>query len=72
MINKNVELDIPCPECGYKRRLKIKELETNPKYVCRNCKKTVNLDSSKFVKDLEATFENTKSELRKAIKKLNK
>lgn len=71
MIDKNVELDIPCPECGYKKRFKIRELETNPKYVCSGCKKIVNLDANKFVKELEDTYKNTENKLRDTIKKLN-
>ena len=56
IIDKNVELDYPCPECGYKRKFKLKDLEKNPQYVCEDCKNNINLEGRKFVKDLEDTM----------------
>ena len=56
IINKNVELDFPCPECGHKRKFKLKDLEKNPSYICESCKKTINIEGRKFVKNLENTM----------------
>ena len=53
MFDKNVELDIPCPECGYKKKFKIKELEKDVEFLCEGCKKTVVYDTSKFNKGLK-------------------
>ena len=48
IINKNVELDFPCPECGNKRKFKLKDLEKNPNYICESCKKMINIDGRNF------------------------
>jgi len=72
IINKNVELDFPCPECGYKKKFKLKDLEKNPSYICESCKKTVNIEGSKFVKNLENTMNNTENVLKNTIKNLNR
>ena len=72
IINKNEELDYPCPECGYKRKFKLKDLEKNPQYVCKGCKKTINLEGSKFIKELEITMNNAENELKKTINNLNR
>ena len=72
IINKNVELDVPCPECGCKRKFKLKVLEKNPKYVCEGCKKTINLEESKFINELEITINNAENSLKDTIKKLNR
>lgn len=72
IINKNVELDVPCPECDYKRKFKLKDLEKNPEYVCGGCKKTINLKGSKFINELEVTLNNAENSLRDTIKKLNR
>ena len=72
IIDKNVELDCSCPECGYKRKFKLKDLEKNPQYVCEGCKKTINLEGSKFIKELEITMNNAENELKKTINNLNR
>ena len=72
IINKNVELDVPCPECGHKRKFKLKELEKNPKYICEGCKKNINLEGSKFINELEIAMNNTENELKKTINNLNR
>jgi len=53
LFNKNVELELPCPECGYKKKFKIKELEKDVKFICEGCKKKVVYDTSEFNKGLK-------------------
>ena len=72
IINKNVELDFPCPECGNKRKFKLKDLEKNPNYICESCKKMINIDGRNFVKNLENTMNNTENVLKNTIKNLNR
>ena len=72
IINKNVELDFPCPECGHKRKFKLKDLEKNPSYICESCKKTINIEGRKFIKNLENTMNNTENVLKNTIKNLNR
>ena len=72
IINKNEELYYPCPECGYKRKVKLKYLEKNPQYVCEGCKKTINLEGSKFINDLEKSLNNAENSLKDTIKKLSR
>jgi DNA-directed RNA polymerase subunit RPC12/RpoP len=72
IIDKNVEVDCPCPECGYKRKFKLKDLEENTEYVCGGCKKTINLEGSKFIKDLEKGLNNAKTSIKDTIKNLNR
>lgn len=70
MFDKNVEIDVPCPGCGFKKKFKIKELEGNLEYVCDSCKKTINLDASKFAKVLKDS-EKKLDTFKKTIKNLN-
>jgi transposase-like protein len=51
-LNKNVEINVPCPKCKHLNKLTIAKLETNPIFVCDGCSKTVTVDASKFTKDL--------------------
>lgn len=53
MLNKDVEIEIPCPECGYKKKFKIKDLEKDVDFICERCKKRVHYDTSKFNKGLK-------------------
>ncbi|MHB1438860.1 MAG: primase-helicase zinc-binding domain-containing protein [Thiobacillus sp.] len=53
MFNKNSGIELPCPECGYKKKFRIKELEQNVEYICAGCKKTVIYDTSNFNKGLK-------------------
>ena len=52
MFDKNVKLDIPCPECNHTVKLSIREIERNPSYACPGCQNTINLDASKLTKEL--------------------
>jgi len=72
IINKNVELDFPFPECGHKRKFKLKDLEKNPSYICESCKKIINVEGRKFVKNLENTMNNAENVLKNTIKNLNR
>jgi len=72
IIDKNVELDCLCPECGYKRKFKLKDLEKNPQYVCEGCKNNINLEGSKFINDLEKSLNNAENSLKDTIKNLNR
>ncbi len=53
MFNKSVKIDIPCPECGYKTKLSLREIESNPTYKCLGCNKDINLNASEFKKSLK-------------------
>ena len=53
MFDKNAMIDVPCPECGSKKKLSIGTLERNPSFVCGKCKKKVTVDASKFTKGLK-------------------
>lgn len=62
MIDKNARIDIPCPSCGTKRSVSIREIKNNPIYTCLGCNKEINLDASEFtksLKDLEKTIKNS-------------
>ena len=61
MLDKNVQLDIPCPECGYKTKLSLRKIETNPAYKCLGCSKEINLDASDFNKSLRDAEKKLKS-----------
>lgn len=53
MFDKNVKLDIPCPNCGYKTKLTIRDIEQNPTYTCPSCKTVIHLNADEFTKGLK-------------------
>ena len=71
MFNRNAEMEIPCPNCGLKRKFKLKELEGVVKYVCGGCKKSISLDANKFARDLKDSEKKIENTLKKAIKDIN-
>lgn len=52
MFNRNVGIEVPCPDCKHPNRLTISELETNPSFTCDGCKRTVTVDASEFTEGL--------------------
>jgi DNA-directed RNA polymerase subunit RPC12/RpoP len=71
MFNRNAEIEIPCPNCGLKRKFKLKELEGVVKYSCDGCKKEINLDANKFARDLKVSEKKLENTLKKTIKNIN-
>ena len=71
MFDRNAELEIPCSNCGFKKKFKLKELKGNLKYVCTGCKKTINLDASSFARTLKDSEKKIKTTFKKAIKDIN-
>jgi transposase-like protein len=65
--NKNVTLDVPCPECQNKQTFTLGELENNPTYICESCKNSVTVNSDKLFEGMSATF----SKIEDAFKNLN-
>lgn len=57
MFDKNAMIDVPCPECGSKKKLSIGTLERNPSFVCSKCGKSVKVDASKFTKGIKEAEE---------------
>ena len=71
MFDRNVEMEVPCPGCGLKRKFKLKDLEGEVKYVCSGCKKNVVLDANKFARELKDAEKNIKTTFKKASKNMN-
>jgi transcription elongation factor Elf1 len=44
------DLDIPCPECGHKTSVPVREFETNqqPQIVCGGCGKSIAIQAGKL------------------------
>lgn len=62
------DLDIPCPECGHKTPVAIRELETNPDphIVCGGCRKTIRINADDFrdkMKDVRKSIDDLKKKL---------
>jgi DNA-directed RNA polymerase subunit RPC12/RpoP len=49
----NKKIDIPCPNCGYKKPFKVKDLKKNIKYDCPRCRKTIDMDTTKFASGIK-------------------
>jgi len=71
MFDRNAELEIPCTNCGFKKKFKLRELKGNLEYVCGGCKKTINLDASKFARTLEDSEKKLENTFKKAFKNIN-
>ena len=56
MLNRNVQVDIPCQRCGHTLPLSVKQLEDGLTYECPGCKALITLEGSQFkgaLKELE-------------------
>ena len=53
LFDDKAKIDIPCMECGSKKKFSIGELKGNPSFVCEKCGTKNTIESSKFVKGLD-------------------
>ena len=71
MFDKNARLDIPCPECGHKTSMAVREIECNPTYGCAGCGKNVTVDASQFkdgLKDAEKQINDMVKDLQRMFR----
>ena len=62
------KLDIPCPECGHKKKLSLDDLRRNPSFVCSKCGKRVTVDGRKFTRDLDKAVNDAAKQIGKLFK----
>ncbi len=65
MVFGNLDVDIPCPECRKKFKMKLHEIRNGAKVTCPKCKKVINLkvegdDLTRPDKELNKLLDNLK------------
>lgn len=53
IFDSDMELPIPCPECGYEIEMSIHEMENKPKVTCPSCGEGVTLDLDELEQTLD-------------------
>lgn len=66
MVFGNMDVDIPCPECKKKFKIKLHQVKNGAKVTCPKCKKVINLkvegdDLSKPDKELNKLLDTLKN-----------
>lgn len=66
------KITITCPNCSHRFEESFGRLKTNPKLVCSNCGRTIQIEGGASLDQAGKTVDDGIADLRKTIKKFNK